>query len=96
MRLEIQCRAGDRIEILGMSYTGSTPALGAGRPGSIPGIPTVVLSDSSGDCRGSEENVDRVPCLPVGRVGGNSWQPNSAIDRGYFLKIYENIFNKSD
>ena len=35
---------------VGMSYTGSTPALGAGRPGSIPGIPTVVLSERLRAC----------------------------------------------
>jgi hypothetical protein len=38
-------RLGDD-DAVGMSYTGSTPALGAGRPGSIPGIPTVSLSES--------------------------------------------------
>ena len=54
-------------ERFGPSYTGSTPALGAGRPGSIPGIPTMVLSGSPGDWRGSEGNVDWVR-LPAARL----------------------------
>ena len=77
---------GDDVAV-GMSYTGSTPALGAGRPGSIPGIPTVVLSDSPGNCRRSEGNGDRVPATLCGAM----WAEISDISTGVTYNLQRTI-----